>query len=177
MWRGCPTQNKFQNEFLCTLNCIFRMVPPTPEITTLKTTPEPPECQVPMNTGQCRNETVTVFTHVSGKCIEAGWGGCETRNKFETKYQCDVTCETHQQLELEKELNNLSQEALETFNEILHVIEEEITTDLPTTATRESEPLTETEAETEAQTETDSPEVETTAETTTNLDFEEVVNT
>lgn len=147
------------------------------------------ECEVIMNTNTC-NETLkqTVFTHSAGKCIEADWGGCETRNKFETKLECDLACGIPQEQALEQELNNLSEEALDTINEILHVIEEDITTEPQTTIAREAEtqpetepePEAETEAESEPESETDSPEVETTtesAETTTNLDFEEVVNT
>ncbi|XP_035436537.2 uncharacterized protein LOC118266968 isoform X2 [Spodoptera frugiperda] len=94
MWRGCPTLNKFENEYACAQNCIFRNTSvPRAEID---------ECTLKLNTEMCDNETHTVYTHVDGQCIEAEWGGCETHNKFDSEQECIEKCHTilHEDLNL-----------------------------------------------------------------------------
>ncbi|CAH1646285.1 unnamed protein product [Spodoptera littoralis] len=85
VWRGCPTLNKFENEYLCSMNCIFRSRMPGSEFN---------ECASTLDTTKCTNKTQTVYTHVDGRCIKAEWGGCQTYNKFDSKAECDEKCAT-----------------------------------------------------------------------------------
>ncbi|XP_022819405.1 uncharacterized protein LOC111351617 [Spodoptera litura] len=85
VWRGCPTLNKFENEYLCSMNCIFR---------SRKAILDFDECASALDTNKCTNKTQTVYTHVDGHCIKAEWRGCQTFNKFDSKAECDEKCTT-----------------------------------------------------------------------------------
>ncbi|KAF9416438.1 hypothetical protein HW555_006199, partial [Spodoptera exigua] len=110
VWRGCPTLNKFDNEYQCSMNCIFRsrkVVEPTQPID-----------------GQCNDKTQIVYTHVDGYCIQAEWGGCATYNKFDTKAECIEKC--HAEDEYDSNYDSFEvNERLQDINDLLKYIIEE----------------------------------------------------
>ncbi|XP_035436538.2 uncharacterized protein LOC118266968 isoform X3 [Spodoptera frugiperda] len=125
IWRGCPTLNKFENEYACAQNCIFRNSSvPIEEID---------ECSLKLNTEMCDNETHTVYTNVDGQCIEAEWGGCETHNKFDSEEECLETC--HIEIKEPSSGNSQENEILQDINDLLKYLISEATENTPTEET------------------------------------------
>ncbi|XP_022819407.1 uncharacterized protein LOC111351619 [Spodoptera litura] len=151
VWRGCPTLNKFENEYLCSMNCIFRSRMPGSEFD---------ECTITLETKQCTNVTQTVYTHVDGHCIKAEWRGCQTFNKFDSKAECDEKCTA---------VNSGSSEEssiLQDINELLKYLIDNATEDTTTAWAPTTEANTTVVTTTEATT-----TEETTTEETTTEDY------
>ncbi|KAJ8722931.1 hypothetical protein PYW07_004111 [Mythimna separata] len=133
-WRGCPTLNKFQNEYLCSLSCIFRMKVPN----------ENP-CHTPINQGKCGEQTSLVYTHINGICELVAWSGCPSPNKFPDKHLCEKTCQVET---VDEMLLKLDDNSLSDITHLLeHMIEEVMTTTEATTEAVTEMPEDVTEAE------------------------------
>ncbi|KAJ8725418.1 hypothetical protein PYW08_003601 [Mythimna loreyi] len=138
-WRGCPSLNKFPNEYLCSLHCIFRMQ--------IRVGPETNPCDIPLNQEKCEDTITLVYTHKAGSCVEVEWSGCPSPNMFRTKAKCETAC----QVTFEKRLLNVDKKVLDVINkELDKIIDEEMTTIEPVTDPIEADTEAVTEADTEA---------------------------
>uniref|UniRef100_A0A2H1W7Z5 SFRICE_024017 n=1 Tax=Spodoptera frugiperda TaxID=7108 RepID=A0A2H1W7Z5_SPOFR len=164
IWRGCPTLNKFENEYACAQNCIFRNSSvPIEEID---------ECSLKLNTEMCDNETHTVYTNVDGQCIEAEWGGCETHNKFDSEEECLETC--HIEIKEPSSGNSQENEILQDINDLLKYLISEATENTQTEETY-TEDTTTDDTTTDDTTIDDTTVDDTTADDTTEDDTPEDV--
>ncbi|XP_075969179.1 uncharacterized protein LOC142972193 [Anticarsia gemmatalis] len=120
-WRGCPTLNKFKNEYECSDLCIFRLDNNDEVID---------ECELTLNEYRCSDVEETVYTYVEGDCVRKTWRGCATSNKFDTQTDCEKACIDN----WEEHIENESLERLEDVDEeIKEVLKEVSTTGVPMT--------------------------------------------
>ncbi|XP_063359882.1 uncharacterized protein LOC134649097 [Cydia amplana] len=133
LWRGCPTNNKFNNEDECLKSCVmyFEVTEPTPKkndaiaskvqvkTNTNSQSVKIYRCDVPLNISPCTKQMKLVYTYSDeiNSCIMAVWSGCPTENMFPDITSCQDNCQ-------EKKDNKLKQKDKSTVQEASNVLKE-----------------------------------------------------
>ncbi|XP_068629725.1 uncharacterized protein [Battus philenor] len=88
IWRGCPTTNKFDDEYQCSHHCIARF------LYRFHDKPTKNSCHKIFKRSRCTKQTIPVYTYNSKRkrCERALWKGCKTDNKFLEESTCLATC-------------------------------------------------------------------------------------
>ncbi|XP_063620854.1 uncharacterized protein LOC134793205 [Cydia splendana] len=127
IWRGCPTNNKFDNEDECWKSCVmhFEVTEPMPkeidatanskvqENNTKSQSVKIERCDVPLNTSRCTKKIKLVYTFsdVIKSCVMALWAGCPTENMFPDFTSCQYNCQEKKDNKLKQIDNSNIQQA------------------------------------------------------------------
>ncbi|CAH3887899.1 unnamed protein product [Pieris brassicae] len=93
IWRGCPTYNKFDNEYLCSHFCVYNFLKPT--FTTPMVSYSGTEQCSHTVTKTCKSGPQNIaytFNEAKQDCLPLIWGECKTPNIFKEKDECIDTC-------------------------------------------------------------------------------------
>ncbi|KOB65575.1 Uncharacterized protein OBRU01_22525 [Operophtera brumata] len=138
MWRGCPTFNKFSDEFLCSHYCIGKLSWDRVDVSSdLELAYEPievdetDECQIPMNEDDCGVTGEFRYTFLGLMCIRVPWKGCQSNNLFDDEETCASTCASTSDAKTKKQLDELPVDDVEAVNKLLDNIMEENKSEYP----------------------------------------------
>ncbi|XP_047505348.1 uncharacterized protein LOC125049881 [Pieris napi] len=116
IWRGCPTYNKFDNEYLCSHYCIYNFLKPT--LTTPMVSYDGAEQCSHSVTQTCKSGPQNIaytFNETKQECLPLIWGECKTPNIFKEKDECIDTCTG----DWKNEVLNLTEDEFEDIDEVL----------------------------------------------------------
>ncbi|CAG4907509.1 unnamed protein product [Colias eurytheme] len=102
IWRGCPTYNKFDDEYLCSHNCVFKFIQATTEDNLIDTTDQ---CSKTITENKCKDNKQNIaytYKNEDQDCTPIVWGDCKYPNIFKEKQACIDACVTNWQDDMNK---------------------------------------------------------------------------